>query len=132
MAASIGERLRELRKARGWSQQFLADSAGLTNSAISQIEKGYYLPKMDTLETLVRALGADLVVEINAGPAPPVVEAARRLTQEQDQSLAAALLDLLPRLDARDRRTLQLLVESWTVEQAAGPTANGPQSSHGA
>ena len=36
----VGARIRELRKAKGWTQTELGDAAGLGQSAISSIEKG--------------------------------------------------------------------------------------------
>src|SRR5436305_6923232 len=49
-----------LRNIRRWSQSELADAAGVTNSAISDYERGKVDPQTQTLQKLVRALGLPL------------------------------------------------------------------------
>ncbi len=54
----LGERLRSLRKARGWTQEELAAASGLTRSHISRLEGGdIQLPSRDRLLRLATALG---------------------------------------------------------------------------
>jgi transcriptional regulator with XRE-family HTH domain len=49
-----------LRTVRRWSQSELAEAAGVTNSAISDYERGKVDPQTQTLQKLVRALGLPL------------------------------------------------------------------------
>ena len=49
-----------LRIVRRWSQSELAETAGVTNSAISDYERGKVDPQTQTLQKLVRALGLPL------------------------------------------------------------------------
>ena len=49
-----------LRIIRRWSQSELAEEAGVTNSAISDYERGKVDPQTQTLQKLVRALGLPL------------------------------------------------------------------------
>ena len=49
-----------LRIIRRWSQSELAEAAGVTNSAISDYERGKVDPQSQTLQKLVRALGLPL------------------------------------------------------------------------
>lgn len=49
-----------LRIIRRWSQSELAEAAGVTNSAISDYERGKVDPQAQTLQKLVRALGLPL------------------------------------------------------------------------
>jgi transcriptional regulator with XRE-family HTH domain len=49
-----------LRNIRRWSQSELAEAAGVTNSAISDYERGKVDPQTQTLQKLVRALGLPL------------------------------------------------------------------------
>jgi repressor LexA len=57
---SLGSKVRELRQNLGWSQQKLADSAGLSHAYISRLEQDSIKnPLADALIRLARALGVD-------------------------------------------------------------------------
>jgi transcriptional regulator with XRE-family HTH domain len=49
-----------LRITREWSQSELAEAAGVTNSAVSDYERGKVDPQTHTLQKLLRALGLPL------------------------------------------------------------------------
>src|SRR5579864_2233533 len=49
-----------LRIIRRWSQSELAEAAGVTNSAISDYERGRVDPQTKTLQKIIRALGLPL------------------------------------------------------------------------
>lgn len=48
----LANRLKELRKEKGWSQQKLAEKTGLSFNAVTKIEQG--LAKHPTLKTLIK------------------------------------------------------------------------------
>lgn len=52
----FGERVRELRDARGLTQEALADAAGLHRTHISLIETGKRSVQLETIEQLAKAL----------------------------------------------------------------------------
>jgi transcriptional regulator with XRE-family HTH domain len=56
----FSERLRSLRKQRGYSQQKLADIANVEQSTIRRIERVQLAPTLDLLISLSRALGLDV------------------------------------------------------------------------
>ncbi|PID66153.1 MAG: transcriptional regulator [Gammaproteobacteria bacterium] len=56
----LGEKLTEMRLAKGFSQRKLAQLSGLTNTAISGIEHGRSSPSVNTLERLLKFLDSDL------------------------------------------------------------------------
>lgn len=56
-AYSLGEKIEELRKARGWSQIYLADRIGASKSAVSLWEKGERKPSMKALGNLAKVFG---------------------------------------------------------------------------
>lgn len=59
-AMRIGERIAALREARGWTQTELASRAGVTASAINQIESGLTKrPSIETLFPIADALNVD-------------------------------------------------------------------------
>lgn len=57
---ATGGKVRELRKARGWLQQELADRAGVNMQTVSNLETGRHAPEFPTLMKVARALGVPL------------------------------------------------------------------------
>ena len=58
----IGLRVVALRKMRGWSQQELADRAGLQRTHVGRIEAGKYAVTLETIQAIAEAL--DMTVDI--------------------------------------------------------------------
>jgi len=52
----FGERLRQLRKQRGHTQETLSESMDVTVETISNLERGIHGPSFETLERLIHAL----------------------------------------------------------------------------
>jgi transcriptional regulator with XRE-family HTH domain len=59
-----GELVRDARRSRGLTQKQLAIRAGTTQSAVSRIERDKISPSVETLRSLLRLLGEDLVLGI--------------------------------------------------------------------
>lgn len=57
---ALGWRVRQLREAKGWTQETLAGRAGLDRSYVAGIEAGLRNPSTKALAKLARALGATL------------------------------------------------------------------------
>ena len=57
----LSDSVKKLRKSKGWSQQKLAEKAGLSFNTVSKIEQGFAKqPTMQTLIKLADALGITL------------------------------------------------------------------------
>jgi transcriptional regulator with XRE-family HTH domain len=56
-AILFGKRVRDLREAKGWSQEELAERAGLHSVQISHVENGRNEPKLRTILWLAKAFG---------------------------------------------------------------------------
>ncbi|WP_054941692.1 helix-turn-helix domain-containing protein [Paenibacillus ihuae] len=56
----IGVRIRSLRKEKGWSQEELAERAGLHFTYIGKIERSEHKVTIESLEKVTRALGISL------------------------------------------------------------------------
>ncbi len=54
--AKFGKHLRKLREEKGWTQEKLADEAGMHFTYVGQIERGKRNPSLVNLERLARAL----------------------------------------------------------------------------
>jgi methanogenic corrinoid protein MtbC1/DNA-binding XRE family transcriptional regulator len=67
----LGRRVQELRSARGWTQQELADAAGLDRTYISGLEHGKQNPTIGALLRLATALAAPLDRLVVLGPSAP-------------------------------------------------------------
>lgn len=55
----IGQRIRELRRASGMSQEALAEKMGISSKYLSSIERGKENPTLDTFISLAAALGVE-------------------------------------------------------------------------
>lgn len=75
--------LREARRRAGVSQSELARRTAMAQPAVARLEAGSRIPRVDTLETLLRACGQSLVV-------------APRMGMEVDREPIRALLDRSP------------------------------------
>lgn len=58
--ARVGRNMKRLREVRGWSQEELADQAGIHRTYVSGVERGVRNPTVTVLEKLAIALGATL------------------------------------------------------------------------
>ena len=76
--ATIGDRLREARKARGLSLRHLAAVLGVSPSLISQVETGRAKPSVNTLYALANELGISLdsLLFMDTEPITPASSAA--------------------------------------------------------
>jgi len=67
--------VRQLREARGWSQERLAEKADLNRSYVGEIERGSATPSLVTADKLARALELDLSALVarceRLSPPPP-------------------------------------------------------------
>ncbi len=64
----LGLALRRLREARGWSQEQLAEHAGLNRSYVGEVERGAAIASIVTVEKLAAALDvsvADLLCPLS-------------------------------------------------------------------
>jgi transcriptional regulator with XRE-family HTH domain len=59
-AKILGGRLRQLRLAREWTQEQLAEAAGITSTYISDLERGEKVPSLSILLRLARGLDIPL------------------------------------------------------------------------
>lgn len=92
---NIIDRITELRLQRGWSINYLALEAGLTQSTLSSILQRGTAPKIETLQCLCSAFGISLSqfflddeqVEILNSSEKKLITAYRRLSAQKQQAL---------------------------------------------
>jgi len=56
----LGERIAGLRRARGLSQEILAEKTGYSTEFISLVERGINAPSVDGLDRIATALGVEI------------------------------------------------------------------------
>ena len=59
-SAKFGQRVRQLRLKRGFSQEKLAEKANLDRTFVSMIERGKRRPTLDTAKRIAEGLGVSL------------------------------------------------------------------------
>jgi putative transcriptional regulator len=57
MSLIILNRVKELRTARGWTQEQLADAVGVSRQSINSIERERYVPSLELSLTFARVFG---------------------------------------------------------------------------
>ena len=79
----IGDRLRELREAKDFSQGDIEKRTGLLRCYISRVENGHTVPAVNTLEKLARALEVPMYQLFHEGTASSDV---RRIELKDDDN----------------------------------------------
>ena len=67
----IGERLRELREQKKFSQREVEQRSGLLRAYLSRVENGHTIPSIDTLEKWAKALEVPMYQLFYEGAKPP-------------------------------------------------------------
>lgn len=85
----LGQRIRELRKAKRITQEQLAEKIGIGTSNISYIETGKFAPSIENFEKIVEALGCEPHELYMFSPHKPVNEIKQELFSalEKDEKL---------------------------------------------
>jgi transcriptional regulator with XRE-family HTH domain len=60
----IGQRIADLRKQKGMTQQDLSDAVGIQRNHLSRIEQGRYSVGFDTLQAIAEVLGGTIDIII--------------------------------------------------------------------
>lgn len=66
-AADIGAAVTRLREAKGWTQQRLAEEAGLSQPYVANVEAGRYGASLTVAQALAQALGVTVDALLKEG-----------------------------------------------------------------
>ena len=94
----LGARFKEIRKARGLTQEALAEKVDLTPQYLSRLEGGHQSPSVETVAKLAEALNVELweLFDLgHQGSVKEVRERLRRLIQGSDEQKLRVALKLL-------------------------------------
>lgn len=67
----LAQRVRQLRKARGWTQERLAEESGLHRTYIGGVERTLRGCSLDTLSRLARGFGISISELLDFSDVPP-------------------------------------------------------------
>ncbi|MGY1813328.1 cupin domain-containing protein [Blastococcus sp. SYSU D00820] len=114
--SEIGRRLAELRRGKRLSLRTVAESAGVSESFLSQVERGVANPSIASLHRIAAALGEPMAALFSGEALPP-----RLVRVENRQRMAQPFLaeeDLL--LTPRDARRVQMMLSTIAAGQDSG------------
>jgi len=95
----FGEHLRVIRKARGFTQEFLADKCNLSYHYISELERGLKNPTLETMVKLTNGLNLSLS-ELLALP---------KLEKDQKGKIIALISEADPRKQSKILKAVKIL-----------------------
>lgn len=116
---SIGSRIREQRCEIGWSQVQLADEAGVTQSAIGNIESGLRQRPRE-LVSIARALRVS-PEWLETGKGPKTERAPLKLVGADAEPSVRALVEYLAEIAAQQRPTLRKNLANLLVDLVEHP-----------
>lgn len=70
MTATVTNRVKELRSARGWTQEELAQATGVSRQSINSIERNRYVPSLELALTFARVFECptEEIFQLETGP----------------------------------------------------------------
>ena len=85
----LGQRIKEIRKSKGFTQEQLAEMVGIGTPNISYIETGKFAPSIENFERIVEALGVEPYELYMFAPQKPISDLKKELFQalENDEKL---------------------------------------------
>ena len=117
--AAIGRRVREMRLARGMTLQTLADTARLSPSMLSLIERGRAPPSIGSLIMIASSLGTTISDLVVAESTPEE----RIIVREQNQPIVEVAQHVTRRVLRRDRaRGISIAVNEYEPHTGSAET----------
>jgi transcriptional regulator with XRE-family HTH domain len=116
----IGDRLRELREERNFTQGDIQERTGLLRCYISRVENGHTVPAIETLEKIARALEIPMYQLFYDGEEPPKLPNLSKHKSSEDLLWGSTGKDarwltklrrFLARTEENDRRLIMLMVQ---------------------
>jgi len=123
----IGDRLRELREQKQFTQGEVAKRTGLLKPYVSRVENGHSVPAIETLEKFARALEVpmyQLFLDVEGAPKlphPPKHKAANSKlwgSSGTEARLLAKFCRLFKRMDEGDRVLLLFMAQKMARRKA--------------
>lgn len=107
---TLGQKIREIRRSKSWTQKELAQKLGMTTAQISRWEQDHVTPHKRNLEDLARHFGLEDDVFENLQPAAPT-----KLFDEDPELLE--IVTQINTLNAEQKKALKLVLHSMVTCQ---------------
>lgn len=106
----LGEKIAQLRRKNGWSQEELADKMGVSRQAVSKWESNQTTPDLERILRLSSLFGVtiDYLLKDDAAPEIPRAEA-----EEETQIRLISLADAADYLTLRERASVQIALGTF-------------------
>jgi transcriptional regulator with XRE-family HTH domain len=115
IADSLGDRIRRLRKERGWTQQALADKAGCSKRAISYYERDGRYPPAPILSAMANAFGITIEKLIDQDePQTPIPSGQPNLLGDPEDRRLWRKFQQLKALPRRDQAAVFRMINRMT------------------
>jgi transcriptional regulator with XRE-family HTH domain len=105
----LGDNVRGLRKAKGWTQRELAERIGSTPSYVNRVEMGKVNPSVGVLDRVARALDCPLDRLVATHPNGPDVTVRDKALTER--------VRLIESLDETDRNALLHMIDTMLTKK---------------
>src|SRR5271157_187153 len=105
---NIGQRLHQLRAAKGFSQGDIEKRTGLLRCYVSRVENGHTIPNLETLRRWAAALDVEMYQLFFEGDAKP--QAAAQVETGKVSSQDRGFFENFKNLDAKDRKFVAAMV----------------------
>ena len=107
----IGNRIRELRKTQGLTQEELADRAELTKGFISQLERDMTSPSIATLEDILQCLGTTLGEFFREDKEEQIVFTQEDYFEKEDQEYGNQITWIIPNAQKNTMEPIHLVLK---------------------
>lgn len=119
LSSRVADRIREVRLEKGWSQERLAQVAGVSRDGLSRIERGDRpAPRLETIAAIAAALGVALPDFLDFHDTPKVAKA----EQERFRPALEALQRAEPWLGEALSLAVEMVARSSPTQPRAQPT----------
>lgn len=122
----LAERLKQVRTARGWSLEALADASGVSRSTLSRIENAEVSPTADTLGSLSTAYQmtiSQLLAPIEAQFSPLVRQTEQSLWHDTDNGFSRRVVS--PPSGGLSAEVVQCELGAYQIISYAAPSVPG-------
>lgn len=97
----IGERIREIRQAKGLTQRVIQKRTGLMSAYVSRVEHNHTVPSVETLNKFARGLEVPIYAFFF-----PAVESPEKPAARKDDLIPPRILSLLRKMGERERELM--------------------------